>query len=107
MTAAELDTILSLRRQGETCKAIAKKVNYSYWTVVKRVKQAGLTDTSWKNRLKSKQAMMLHDWQAGLDTEKIAKKYGYKSTNALCATIALLRKKGYKFDKRTCWSVRR
>lgn len=100
MTTNQVREIIDLRESGCAYRTIADMVGCSVSSVSDHLKQAGLVDSNRNERLKSKSAMMLHDWQTGLSGAKMAKKYGYKSRCGVYATITYLRSKGWPFEYR-------
>lgn len=100
MTTSQVKQIIDLRKSGCAYRTIADMVGCSVSSVSDHLKQAGLVDPNRNERLKSKSAMMLHDWQTGLRGIKMARKYGYQSRCGVYATIAYLRGKGWPFEYR-------
>lgn len=100
MTTNQVKQIIDLRKSGCAYRTIADMVGCSVSSVSDHLKQAGLVDPNRNERLKSKSAKMLHDWQTGLSGTKMARKYGYKSRCGVYATITYLRGKGWGFSYR-------
>ena len=45
-------------------------------------------------------AMLQHDWNAGLSTERIAKVYGYRNQHSVHGIVYQLRKQGWDMRRR-------
>ena len=100
MKMSQLKEIIRRRKLGETYLQIATVIGCHQTTVRKYLISAGLVQDHFSERCKSKNCMLLHDWNTGATCESLAKKYGYKSVAVLYESVRNLRKKGMPFELR-------
>lgn len=83
---------------GMTLREVGERYYCDHTTVRKYLLSAGCKTRPKGSR--KNYAMLQHDWNAGLSTERIAKVYGYKNIHSVHGLVAYLRKRGWDMKRR-------
>ena len=103
-SAFDMDDAARMRRdyeQGATIHELAAKYYCNHMTARKYVIKAGGTMRGRGERPKRNIPMILNDWNAGKDTERMAMVYGYASGECLRGMVCRWRKQGWAFRRRS------
>lgn len=84
---------------GMSLRQVGEKYFCDHSCARDHIKKAGGTMRS-RRRSRVNYAMFIHDWNAGLSLERIAKTYGYRNKHSLYCVAYYLRQQGYKLNNR-------
>lgn len=100
ITTGQRRQMVELRKKGVVYRVIADMIGCCETTVRNHLLEAGLVDRAFTAKKKTRQAMLVHDWNAGMPTEQVMRLYKFKSDIAMHQALSGLRHKGYKVNYR-------
>lgn len=99
----EIEQICKEYLQGKSPQELANKYYCSRPTIRNYLIANGIELRSKKIKIHDKdrpRAMILHDWNANVDSRKLMKTYKFDNINSLHCYIKRMRNKGYNFKSR-------
>lgn len=100
LTEAEAARVCTEYAQGATLKELAERYYCNHMTIRRCILKRGGVMRSRGARKQPNIPMIMHDWNAGKDTERMAMVYNYSCERSLLSSIGYYRKKGYNFKTR-------
>ena len=99
-TDAEAARVCAEYAQGATRKELSERHYCTHMTLRRYVLKRGGVTRSRGARKQPNIPMIMHDWNAGKDTERIAMVYGYADAVSMRQIVYRWRKQGWGFRRR-------
>lgn len=94
-----VDHLLVLYNRGASISRLAAACYVSNTTVFRALHNSGKY-MKQKIRTESTVSMMMHDWNAGKQSNSLAATYGYRDAHAFRCAVDYYRRRGWNFNKR-------
>lgn len=100
LTEAEAARVCTEYAQGATLKELAERYYCNHMTIRRCILKRGGVMRSRGARKQPNIPMIMHDWNAGKDTERMAMVYGYADAVSMRQMVSHWRKQGWDFKRR-------
>ena len=100
LTDVEAAQVCAEYAQGATLRELAERYYCNHMTIRRYVLNHGGVTRSRGARKQPNIPMIVHDWNAGIDTERMAMIYGYADAVSMRQMVYRCRKQGWDFEIR-------